>query len=109
MTNYCVRFIPDYSTKTEPLRKLTHKDQTWEWTPQHDRAVNELKDALVKAPVTAFFDPAKDTELSVDANPVGLAAILSQAHHHLRQSFLYPDRTALYPDGTRGSCHRLAM
>ena len=78
MTNYCARFIPDYATKTEPLRKLTHKDQTWEWTPQHDRAVNELKDALVKAPVTAYFDPAKDTELSVDASPVGSAAILSQ-------------------------------
>ena len=78
MTNYCSRFIPDYATKTEPLRRLTHKDQPWEWTPQHDRAVNELKDALVKAPVTAYFDPARDTEISVDASPVGLAAILSQ-------------------------------
>ena len=45
MTNYCSRFIPDYATKTEPLRRLTHKDQPWEWTPQHDSAVNELKDA----------------------------------------------------------------
>ena len=78
MTNYCSRFIPDYATKTEPLRKLTHKDQPWEWTPRHDSAVNELKDALAKAPVTAYFDPVKDTELSVDASPVGLAAILSQ-------------------------------
>ena len=78
MTNYCSRFIPDYATKTEPLRKLTHKDQPWEWTPRHDSAVNELKDALVKALVTAYFDPVKDTELSVDASPVGLAAILSQ-------------------------------
>ena len=78
MTNYFSRFIPDYATKTEPLRKLTHKDQPWEWTPRHDSAVNELKDALVKAPVTGYFDPVKDTELSVDASPVGLAAILSQ-------------------------------
>ncbi len=78
MTNYCSRFIPDYATKTEPLRRLTHKDQPWEWTPEHDSAVNELKDALVKAPVTAYFDPVKDTELAVDASPVGLAAILSQ-------------------------------
>ena len=79
-TNYCSSFIPDYATKTEPLRRLTHKDQPWEWTPQHDRAVNELKEALVKASVTAYFDPVKDTELAVDASPrpVGLAAILSQ-------------------------------
>ena len=78
MTNYCSRFIPDYATKTEPLRKLTHKDQPWCWTTEHDRAVNQLKEALSSAPVTAYFDPEKETEISVDASPVGLAAILSQ-------------------------------
>ena len=78
MTNYCSRFIPDYATKTEPLRKLTHKDQPWCWTAEHDRAVSQLKDALVTAPLTAYFDPDKDTEISVDASPVGLAAILTQ-------------------------------
>ena len=88
MTNYCSRFIPDYATKTEPLRKLTHKDQPWEWTSQHDSAVDQLKEALVNAAVTAYFDPAKDTEISVDASPVGLAAILSHVDgktgtHHI--------------------------
>ena len=78
MTNYCSRFIPDYATKTEPLRKLTHKDQPWCWTTEHDRAVNQLKEALSSAPVTAYFDPEKETEISVDASPVGLAAILPQ-------------------------------
>ena len=78
MTSYCSRFIPDYATKTEPLRKLTHKDQPWCWTTEHDRAVNQLKEALSSAPVTAYFAPEKETEISVDASPVGLAAILSQ-------------------------------
>ena len=76
--NYCSRFIPDYATKTEPLRKLTHKDQPWYWTEEHDHAVTQLKEALVSAPVTAYFDPEKDTKISVDESPVGLAAILSQ-------------------------------
>ena len=78
MTNYCSRFIPDYATKTEPLQKLTHKDQPWYWTEEHDHAVTQLKEVLVSAPVTAYFDPEKDTKISVDARPVGLAAILSQ-------------------------------
>ena len=77
MTNYCSIFIPDYVTKTEPLRKLTHKNQPWRWTDKH-RAVNQLKDALASAPVTAYFETDKNTEISVDASPVGLAAILSQ-------------------------------
>ncbi|CAB4005904.1 Transposon Ty3-I Gag-Pol poly, partial [Paramuricea clavata] len=88
MTNYCSRFIPDYAAKTEPLRKLTRQDQPWEWTSQHDSAVDQLKEALVNAPVTAYFDPTKDTEISVDASPAGLAAILSQVDrktgtHHI--------------------------
>ena len=78
MTNYCSRFIQDYATKTEPLRKLTHKDQLWCWTAEHDRSVSQLKEALVSAPVTAYFDPEKSTEISVDASPVSLAAVLSQ-------------------------------
>ena len=78
MTNYCSRFIPGYASKTEPLRRLTYKDQPWCWTAEHDSAVAQLKEALVSAPVTAYFDPDKDTEISVDASPVGLAAILAQ-------------------------------
>ena len=76
--DYCSRFIPGYATKTEPLRKLTHKNQPWCWTAEHDRAVSELKEAPASAPITAYFDPEKDTEISVDASPVGLAAILAQ-------------------------------
>ena len=78
MTNYCSRFIPDYATKTEPLRKLTHKDQPWCWTTEHDRTVSQLKEALASAAVAAYFDPEKESEILVDASPVGLAAILSQ-------------------------------
>jgi len=59
MTNYSSRFIPDYVTKTEPLRKLTHKDQPWCWTTEHDHGVSQLKEALASAPVTAYFDSEK--------------------------------------------------
>ena len=47
MTNYCSRFIQDYATNTEPLRKPTHKDQPWCWTAEHDRSVSQLKEAQV--------------------------------------------------------------
>ena len=74
MANYCSRFFPDYATKRESLCKLTHNDQLWGWTTEHDRAVTRVKEIQVNAAVTAYFDP--DNETSVDASPVCLAPIL---------------------------------
>ena len=78
MANYSSRFIPGYATLTAPLRELTWKDNPWKWTKRHDCALAQLKEALASAPVTSYFDPHKETEISVDASPVGLGAILVQ-------------------------------
>ena len=80
MVNYCARFIKGYATTTEPLRTLTNNNHVWEWTDKHDNALAQLKHALVNAPVTAYFDLDKTTELSVDASPVGQGAILAQVN-----------------------------
>ncbi len=63
MTNYVSRFIPDYSTVTEPLRRLTRENEQWEWTNKHDEAFQTLKDTLTSNTVMSFFDPSKETEL----------------------------------------------
>ncbi|KAK3721659.1 hypothetical protein QZH41_003681 [Actinostola sp. cb2023] len=78
MSNYCSRFIKGYATVTQPLRELTHKDTSWQWTTRHNHSLNQLKEALTNAPVTSYFDPDRDTEINVDASPVGLGAILAQ-------------------------------
>ena len=78
MSNYCSRFISGYATLTQPLRELTQKNTPWEWTDRHEHALQQLKTALAEAPVTAYFDPDKPTEINVDASPVGLGAILAQ-------------------------------
>ena len=58
--------------------ELTQRDSPWEWSQKHEDAPQQFKTALVQAPVTAYFDPDKHTEISVDASPVGLGAILAQ-------------------------------
>ena len=68
------------------LRKLTHKDQPWCWTEEHDHAVSQLKEAVVSAAFTAYSDPEKVTEISVDASPVGVAAILPQVDPKTEES-----------------------
>ena len=80
MSNYCSRFISGYATLTQPLRELAQKNTPWEWTDRHEHALRHLKTALAEAPVTAYFDPDKPTEINVDASPVGLGAILAQTN-----------------------------
>ena len=111
MTNYCSRFIPDYATKTEPLRKLSHKDQPWCWTEEHDHAASQLKEALVSAPVTAYFDSEKDEEISADASPVGLAAILSQVDPKTGDSHIitYASRSLTATEKPYGQTEREAL
>lgn len=40
MVNYLARFIPNFSTESQNLRKLVHKDLSWKWTSMEE---NELK------------------------------------------------------------------
>ncbi|CAB3992629.1 Retrovirus-related Pol poly from transposon [Paramuricea clavata] len=68
--NYVSCFIYDFSAITAPLCALTPQ--------QHRHAFDELKRRLTTSPTMAYFNPAKDTELVVDASPVGLGAILTQ-------------------------------
>ena len=78
MTRYVSRFIPNYATITAPLRLLTRQDMPWKWEQEQQKALEELKDALVGDQVTCYFDPRKKTEIIVDASPVGLSGLLTQ-------------------------------
>ena len=78
MTGYVSRFIPQYSTITKPLQRLTRQNERWIWADEQENVFQTLKDKLTSDTVMAYFDPSKDTELWVDASPVGLAAILCQ-------------------------------
>ena len=78
MTNYVSRFIRNYSTISEPLRRLTQEKAAFEWTNQQETAFRQLQNALSSDQVMTYFDPSKDTELWVDASPVGVSGILNQ-------------------------------
>ncbi|XP_075724095.1 uncharacterized protein LOC142766130 [Rhipicephalus microplus] len=77
--NYVQRFIPRMSVLTAPLRTLLRKKIAWVWTEKEQCSFNELRQALVTAPVLAYFDPKKPVTLSVDASHMGVGAVLIQA------------------------------
>ena len=78
MAQYVSRYIPEYATITAPLRALTKKETPWQWSDEQQHAFDRLKDSLTKNHVMSYFNPAQETEVIVDASPVGLGGILAQ-------------------------------
>ena len=66
---------------TESLYALTWKKKDkspTEWTSQHDKAFENVKDILVNAPVLAFPHPDDTFILDTDASNSAIGAVLSQ-------------------------------
>jgi hypothetical protein len=82
MANYVRRFIPGFADITAPLRELTKKDATFQWTADCEASVNSIKELLANEPVLAYFNTRIPSEIIVDASPVGLAAILVQRYEN---------------------------
>jgi len=43
MVNYLTKFLKGLADLCEPLRKLTHKEATWSWTEDYNKASKPLK------------------------------------------------------------------
>ena len=78
MTTYLSKFIPGYSTITDPLRMLLKKDVPWQWHPEHDSAVRKLKEQVEKAPTLAYFNPNRPVVIQTDASSTGIGSCLLQ-------------------------------
>jgi hypothetical protein len=83
LSNYFRRFIRQYAGKVAPLNKLTHKDTKYEFTETHQKAFQDVKNALTSAPCLALpdFEAAKGDKpfvLTTDASDYGIGAVLEQ-------------------------------
>ena len=64
--------------KSLPLTELTKKDQKWEWEDKHQRAFDELKEELLRAPLLGYFDPTKRLIIKTNALNHTTGAVISQ-------------------------------
>jgi hypothetical protein len=78
MANYLSRYVPNYTSVTQPLRPLLRDDVEWAWSTSHDAAFRRVKDLIASAPVLRFFDPSVSAVIQTDASSGGLGSCLLQ-------------------------------
>jgi len=78
LANYYRRFIRGFGGIAAPLTELTKADAPFLWTARCTSAFQQLKQALVEAPVLRAPDPSKPFVLHTDASNYALGAVLMQ-------------------------------
>ena len=90
---YYRRFVPGFATTAKPLSALTGQNARFEWTSACQTAFDELKQALLTAPVLAYPQPKTEFILDTDASGDGLGAVLSQLQDGEERPVAYWSKT----------------
>ncbi|XP_062005359.1 uncharacterized protein LOC133722489 [Rosa rugosa] len=80
ITGYYRRFIQNYGITAKPLTEMLRADN-FKWTMASETAFEELKRALMTAPVLALPDFSIPFIVETDACGLGIGAVLSQRKH----------------------------
>ncbi|XP_043234726.1 uncharacterized protein K02A2.6-like [Amphibalanus amphitrite] len=86
------KFVPQFSTMVEPLRRAVQREP-FEWSTDLSRLVSEVKQAVIRSPSLALFDPSLPTVVTTDASDVGLGAYISQFKGREERVVAYASRS----------------
>ena len=79
------RFIQDFGKIAEPLYKLLNKKEHFTWSKECESAVEQLKQALQKAPILGYPKDTDPYTLTTDASLFGVGAIFSQRQQWVKE------------------------
>lgn len=77
LSSYYRKFIRNYGVLSRPLTDLLKKDALFHWTPQLQLSFDNLKQALIHAPVLMLPNFSKSFTIESDASSTGIGAVLS--------------------------------
>ena len=66
MVAYLFRYISNFSSRYEPLQKLTEVNTKFEWLTEQDKALKDLNAAITAAPVLILYHSSSATEAQQD-------------------------------------------
>ena len=89
MTSYYRSFIPNHAHIAKPLTVLTKKNATYHWGDEEEEAFQQLKNALVTAPILGYADPTLEYSLHCDASGSAVGAMLTQVQDGKRRVIHY--------------------
>ena len=81
MVNFLANHIPNVSSITAPLRDLVKTDVHFQWGPEQDKSLSQIKSLLADPPILQHFDPTTQSTIQADASQRGLGAVLLQKGH----------------------------
>ena len=93
LVGFSARFIPDFATTADPLRRLARKGEPFKWGEEQEKSFQKLKGQVASAPVLAYFDKDMHTRVIADASPVGLGAVLVQEKNGESRAVCYASRS----------------
>ena len=93
LASYYRRFIKGFANVAAPLNKLTEKNTKFVWTEQCTVAFEQLKQALISAPILAY--PCADGQfvLDTDASNFAIGCVLSQVQDGEERVVAYGSRS----------------
>ena len=77
----------------QPLRELLSQKNSWIWGSSQTNAFSKIKAELTSSPVLAWYNPAAETKVIVDASAYRLGAVLLQKHNDDWKPVAYVSRS----------------
>ena len=91
--NYYAHFIPNLSSKLNPLYKLLQKNIQFEWNDECNKIFEESKNYLMGNKVLELYDLTKPVIIYADASPYGYGAILAHVIEGVEKPVLFASCT----------------
>lgn len=93
LAGYYRRFIPNFSTVSFAMTRLTQKNRSFVWDESCQKSFEKLKQLLVSSPILAYPTLEGQFILDTDASLFGIGAVLSQVHNGKERVIAYASGT----------------